>query len=243
MNGADVHTHTDDGRLRNRLELIGPARVPKPMTDRRRAFRFFHEWAGGIVGQSAIGALELARAEALLDEAEAEDVASFGYVWDDEPYDGAEGYDESCRLFESGAWTGPYGAVLRIGADVHESLWGIVFGPEDTSDPYARVVRAELAAEAEDALAEALQTKEDIAALLEAEAVLRRRHMDYAADAIYGAGCTIGAGNRTFDEALESSAHARGFDSGYDAAVHDAAVEGSTARAVLKDRGIITDGR
>ncbi len=204
MNGADVYTHTAEGTLRNRLELVGPTK-PKPTTGLRRRFRFFHANAGGWVGHSAETALQLARAEALLDEAEDADVADFGYVYDDDPYDAGDiGEDEARRLFADGAWTGPYGAVLRIGADVHGSLWGIVFGPQDTNDPYARVVRAELASEACEALAEALQDKQDLEVLAEAETVLRRRgpRYAYAAETVYAAGCAIGSKNRTLWETI-----------------------------------------
>lgn len=120
--------------------------------DLRKRFRFFHENAGGIVGQSAIGAIELARAELRLEEMQdnGEDVAAW---WEDdpEPYDVGTVVteDEARALFESNAWTGPYGCIVRVG-ETYASLWGIVLGPRGTDDPYARVVMAELASEALD---------------------------------------------------------------------------------------------
>lgn len=113
-------------------------------------YRFFlDEHAGYVVGRAAEGALDLARAEAWAEEMEDAGRLSIRWEYDDEPYDqDIYTQEEAARKFDTGAWTGPYGCVLRLEGDVAASLWGIVFGPEELNDPYARVVAAELAAEA-----------------------------------------------------------------------------------------------
>lgn len=135
---------------------------------RRERYDFFRANGGGIVGHDAERALDLARAEELLDEAEDVDAARFTWHDDPDPYDpGTETTrEEAARLFESNTWTGPYGADLTIGDDPATrphgrpwsaaSLWGIVLGPKGIGDPYARVVRAELADELADELRAAL---------------------------------------------------------------------------------------
>lgn len=133
----------------------------------RARYDFFREHAGGIVGRNAIGALDLARAEELLDEAEELDAARFQWVDDEEPYDhGVLDAATVARYFDENRWTGPYGAVLEIGDDpgthAHgrpwssSSLWGVVLNSRGTDDPYARVVRAELASELADELRAAI---------------------------------------------------------------------------------------
>lgn len=132
-----------------------------PSNETRQAFRFFHEHAGGIVGRSAETALELARAEALLREAEELDAASVEWVDDSEPYDFDPSVDSPeyvARQFESGAWTGPFGCIVKVG-DEERSLWGIVLGSRGTNDPYARVVVAELASELLEDMREAVRAK------------------------------------------------------------------------------------
>jgi glucose/arabinose dehydrogenase len=52
--------------------------------------------------------------------------------------------EEATAKFQSGEWDGPYGVTVTCG-DISASLWGIVVGPRGESDPYIRVVRAELA--------------------------------------------------------------------------------------------------
>lgn len=135
---------------------------------RRQRYDFFREHAGGWVGHNAETALSLARAEELLDEAEDVDAARFEWVDDEEPYDpgNVDTAEQVARYFESGRWTGPYGAVLTIGDDPATrphgrpwsltSLWGIVLGSQGIGDPYTRVVRAELAAELADELRAAI---------------------------------------------------------------------------------------
>lgn len=109
----------------------------------RKAFNFFRENAGGIVGQRALGAARLARAEAwLLEQVEAgrmrvrwESDDDADLSWMDEAERGRIHEVEGC-IIESccascGAWT------------VAESLWAIV----DADADYRRVVEAELASE------------------------------------------------------------------------------------------------
>lgn len=85
---------------------------------------------------------------------------------DDVPYDhGMMTPDEIASKFDSNEWTGPYGCVVSIGGSHVASLWGIVLDSRGTRDPYARVVVAELADEAEDQLRAALGAAQDGAGL------------------------------------------------------------------------------
>jgi len=101
----------------------------------RRAWRFFHENAGGVVGEAAVTAAALARAE----ERAREEGLTFSWIPDDDA-------DLS--------WMSE-----RERAQDHEVLICVAFGPEGRSmaclggivDPcnaYRRVVEAELALEA-----------------------------------------------------------------------------------------------
>jgi hypothetical protein len=109
----------------------------------RSAFEFFHEHAGYIVGRRAIGAAELARAEAWLNEQDDLEV-----VWKDDPYpdlswlpDGETVQTvEVCRIERE-----PY-ACHCCGQTVQEVLTSLS-GITDADDNYRRVVAAELAAE------------------------------------------------------------------------------------------------
>jgi hypothetical protein len=128
-------------------------------------YRFFKENAGGVGVIDANGrtaweharvALDLARAETLLDRAQSDGVASIEWEQDDLPYEhGVFSDDEIRGLFSSGEWTGPFVCTLRIGDEIVASLGGIVVGPRETDDPYCRVVAAELASEMENELREA----------------------------------------------------------------------------------------
>jgi hypothetical protein len=103
-------------------------------------FRFFRANAGYIVGESAKGALQLAKAERW-----AKDVASQRFEW---RYDEAAS-DEDLTL----ATEGVYGCIVWDicpecnGAQILGSLWGII----DPSNDYRRVIEAELALEHMDA--------------------------------------------------------------------------------------------
>lgn len=112
---------------------------------RYEAFKFFREHAGHSVPPGrAMCALELARAEEWGESLD--DRLTIEWQYDDVPYDPGDAYtsDEAARLFESGEWTGPYGCVVRLDGEIRASLWGIVVGPQETDDPYCRVVAAEL---------------------------------------------------------------------------------------------------
>lgn len=143
-------------------------------------YRFFHENAGRVAvidengrpsGISARVALDLARAEALIEEAQELGVASVEWRDDDEPYEhGCMTDDEVREQFANNRWTGPYGCVVTIGDDHAASLWGIVLdsrgvsvgiGPFLADDPYARVVRAELASELVEDLMQAIGDAKD----------------------------------------------------------------------------------
>lgn len=131
-------------------------------TERRDAFRFFCEHAGYVVGRRAEGALQLARAEALLAEAVDLELASVEWEADDLPWDeGTEiSAEEASERFASGEWTGPFYCRVMVGddelGDDVRSLGGIVLGSAGTGDPYARVVEAELASELVDELRQAI---------------------------------------------------------------------------------------
>lgn len=140
----------------------------------RKAFQFFSEHAGGIVGERAQGVIALARAESLLERAVELEVASCEWVDDCEPYDPGDATSpaEAARLFESNAWTGPFGCIVKVGDEGHASLWGIVVGPRGTDDPYCRVVAAELAWEVADDLGQAIGDALDREALEAARGVI-----------------------------------------------------------------------
>lgn len=130
------------------------------------AYRFMRENAGYVVGHRAQGALQLARAEVLLHDAQDADVASVEWLDDVEPYE--HGYysdEEVAAKFESNEWVGPFGCVVKVGGEHVASLWGIVVGQAGTRDPYCRVVEAELASEVEDELRAALARTLDGAGL------------------------------------------------------------------------------
>jgi hypothetical protein len=115
--------------------------------DLRKRFRFFLEHSGWATppGRAAC-ALESARDEQWLDALEDDGRASTTVEYDPEPWDeGTEiSAEEATAKFQSGEWDGPYGVTVTCG-DISASLWGIVVGPRGESDPYIRVVRAELA--------------------------------------------------------------------------------------------------
>ena len=136
-------------------------------TQLRNRYDFFRAHAGSIGRKDANGriawehaknALDLARAEELIDRAQCEDVVSVEWFDDDLPWDeGTEiSAEEAAAKFASNEWTGPYVVVVKIGDDVVASLSGIVVGPRNINDPYCRVVVAELACEIREDLREAL---------------------------------------------------------------------------------------
>jgi hypothetical protein len=126
----------------------------------RSSWRFMLEHAGYATppGRAAC-ALELARAEQLLEEALELEAASLEWLDDDFPLD---------EELTAGA-TGPFGCVVRCGDEL-ASLWGITLGPAELLDPYARVVAAELASELRDELRQAIGDKLDELDELELEA-------------------------------------------------------------------------
>ena len=65
-----------------------------------------------------------------------------------------------------------------------------------------------------------------LATLQRAEDLARRTGEHELADELYALGCELGRAT--------PSEHARGFDSGYSAAIHDARVPGSRAHAELE---------
>jgi hypothetical protein len=135
------------------------------MTIRDR-YDFFRANAGGIVGQSAMGALRLARVEAVLETALDLGIASVDWDYDPEPYDPGTvtTADEARAKFESNEWTGPFTCIVSVGEDPYDSaasLGSIVVGQSGTRDPSCRVVAAELASEIEDDLRQAIGDARD----------------------------------------------------------------------------------
>jgi len=106
----------------------------------RRAFRFFHENAGGVVGEAAIGAYHLSQAECWIQEDE-----DYRFHWTPDPDPDDTWMDDEERALPHEC----YGCILEkrdedTGEWEHaQSLWGI-FDPDDN---YRRIVEAELALE------------------------------------------------------------------------------------------------
>ncbi len=120
------------------------------------SYRFMRANAGYVVGENAKGALDLARAEQLLERAVDLEVASLTWEWDDDPYDAGDLSDEEAQAkFDSNEWTGPFGCIVQTD-DAVASLWSIVVGQRGTNDPYCRVVAAELALELADDLRQSI---------------------------------------------------------------------------------------
>ena len=126
---------------------------------RRERFRFFLEHAGYCTppGRAAC-ALGSARAEELLERAEELEVARVEVLDDDFPYDAGDfcTLDDAARKFSSGEWTGPYVVGITTTEGHSAGVGGVVVGSAGESDPYIRVLRAELAAELEDELRQAI---------------------------------------------------------------------------------------
>lgn len=164
-----------------------------PSTTTREAFRFMLEHAGYATPPGrAVCALDLARAEQLLNRAVELGVASIEWVDDDEPYDTDDAV--ILRGLESGRFVGPGGCVVQCG-DAIASLWGIVVEAPTAmgDDPYVRVVAAELALEIEDDLRQAIGDAGDanLAEILHAESIARSRGDKDRADELYARGCAL----------------------------------------------------
>lgn len=115
------------------------------MSSLRRAFQFFHKNAGYIVGRAAECALSLARSEQI-----AADIGiEFRWEWDDDPDDSWMSERERAQPHE---WV----CCRAFSADgtCLAGLCGIV----DPDESYRRVVEAELASEALQAIGECAET-------------------------------------------------------------------------------------
>lgn len=106
----------------------------------RKAFRFFFDQAGYVVGERALCAASLARAEAVITSSpdyrfrwEADQDADLSFMTDRERE--RDHFAEGCLLERRCGACGQWEHV--------ESLWGIV----DADPAYRRVVQAELAAQ------------------------------------------------------------------------------------------------
>jgi hypothetical protein len=110
---------------------MNPATAQSSVT--LRDFQFFRDNAGYVVGQRAVGAIQLARAERQIDR------LNWTIRWEEDP----ELYD--CDGDQCGHYHEVYGCILedRNGHQL-ASLWGIA----DPDGNERRVVEAELAAEA-----------------------------------------------------------------------------------------------
>lgn len=108
-------------------------------------------------------ALHSARIERLLERAIDLGVATVEWEYDDD-YEAGDIYgldaDEEIHKYESGEWYGPMGVTVTV-ADEVASLWGITLTTDETRDPYARCVVADLASELEDELRQAIGDKLD----------------------------------------------------------------------------------
>ena len=135
----------------------------------REAFRFFSQHAGGVVGENAIGALSLAKADARLARAVDAGRVTVEWEWDDNPdLSWCERCEENrrnrgCRshrlapehvhgLFMCSIRSAPKVCGMGYSHRVYlASCGGIDFGPGDPDirrKPYRRVMEAELASEA-----------------------------------------------------------------------------------------------
>jgi len=108
----------------------------------RRDFNFFRENAGGIVGQTALNALHLARALATVESRD-----DLRIVWESDP-DGAHDHKDWCDDFAKkkrcDGHTIQSCSVIKGKREYLASLCGII----DASMAYERVVAAELSCEA-----------------------------------------------------------------------------------------------
>ena len=120
---------------------------------RQEAFEFHREWGGRWKGYNAADALELARAELVFEHAGNLGIADID--WDDDPDPSDPEIAAALkRIYEWRTWQGPYVAVLTVNGHVEASRACITFGRDD--DPLTRVINAELAIEAKDALEQAV---------------------------------------------------------------------------------------
>ena len=122
-------------------------------------FRFFHKWGGGVVGQSAVTALNLARAERWME------VNGLAVCWQDDQdpdtswmdeaqlkryQDGTDFMLDAFLTTQSEADANERCHYERLISPVYEVLGGVHLGPDGINDPYARVVAAELAWQAQE---------------------------------------------------------------------------------------------
>lgn len=114
----------------------------------RQAYQFFKANAGGIVGESALGAARLARAEEALVAAVDAGAVRVVWEWDDDIDDSWMTERERKQPHE---WT--YCAIVRdVTCDkghTHVEYLASLGGIVDADSDYRRVIEAELAAECE----------------------------------------------------------------------------------------------
>jgi hypothetical protein len=121
-------------------------------------FRFFHKHAGGVVGEAAVGALNLARAEKWAEDnglaVHWEDEEDMDVTWMDQRQ--LERLARGIDFMLFAVLTTEEVVEEREGlqgipshAPVYGSIGGVHLGPDGINDPYARVVAAELALEAQ----------------------------------------------------------------------------------------------
>lgn len=143
---------------------------------RRDRFRFMLEHAGYCTppGRAAC-ALELAKAEELLEEAGSLELARLEILDDPEPWDAGD-TGITPADFDAGRITGPYWVRVEVGSHNDAGEWepddvascgGITCGPAGDRDPYLRVMAAELALELADELRRAIGDRADMVQQLE----------------------------------------------------------------------------
>lgn len=135
-----------------RRRNVSKSRARKPSKAKQALLKraqFFKAHAGGIVGEAMKGAVALARAEMLLEAAKEAGIAEVKWQQDDD-VDTSWMDKKDMEDYRSGR-VEYLGCVIEVNGEHCGSLWGIgLLGGR--SDPYARVIEAELALECEDAL-------------------------------------------------------------------------------------------
>jgi len=122
----------------------------------RQAYQFFKDNAGGIVGESALGAARLARAEEALATAVNAGVARVLWEWDDNIDDSWMAERERkqphewtrCAIVRDVTYTRLGAGILNGTTYQHTECLASLHGIVDADRNYMRVIEAELALEA-----------------------------------------------------------------------------------------------
>lgn len=149
---VEQYKRRESARLRREARANAKQEAARRKRKLREAWQFFHEHAGYVVGRRAIGAMSLARAEALFEDADAAGLARIR--WEDDPYADASWLEQpefarELEQYRDGDMSCE-SALLEVREDEDEP-WqcvGSLGGIFDADDDYRRVVNAELASEA-----------------------------------------------------------------------------------------------